>query len=558
MLFDFDGTLTHPGALDFDAIKRQVGCPPDRYVLEFIEGLADGDEREAARAALELFELEGAAGSTPNVGAVELVRTIRAAGLRVGVLTRNGLAAVTRALEVFPSLPADSFDVMITRDDGAAPKPSPEGVLHACEAMGVPAAETLVVGDFLLDVQAGNTAGALTAFLTNGRAEDRHEAAGEAGLAEQAAREADVVVHGLAELNEIIELGLPLAAGKLPNELLKRHLQDIAASDDVIIAARVGEDVAALDVEEDEVLAVHSDPITLATVYVARSAVLVNANDIATAGADPRWLLTTVLLPLGTSGSEALALLAALADATAAQGATLVGGHTEITDAVSRVVVSATMLGTVRRADLRDKRGAASGDDVILTKGLAVEGTALLARELRGRLGELGMSQHELDECERLLDEASIVPEARIARGFAGVRALHDVTEGGLATALRELAAATGQSVTVQRDTVPVLPETRRLCELLLGPARADRFRKPADLLPAGRVRPGPGGPALGRHRRDSHRAARRGGRGGHRAGARSARALARVRSGRGGATAERTRGVAKARGRRRAWEGGA
>ena len=467
VLFDFDGTLTHPGALDFAAVKRQVGCPPDRFVLEFIEELPEGPERAAAEAALELFELEGAAGSTANAGAADLIRFLREAGLRVGVLTRNRRVAVDRALEQIPALPPEWFDVVVTRDDGLPPKPAADGVLHACRAMGVSPAETLVVGDFLPDVQAGNAAGALTAFLTNGAPHPAGGGGAETHLAGQAAREADVVVHELAELRQVVTLGLPLPDGKLPNDLLVRYLADVPAGAGVLVAPGVGEDVAALDVRGEEVLAVHADPITLATSDVGRYAVLVNANDIAASGAVPRWLLTTVLLPPGTTGSQALALLHGLADAAAAAGVALVGGHTEITGAVCRPVVASTMLGTVRRADLRDKRGASTGDAVILTKGVAVEGTALLARELRGRLSRLGMSGEELAACERLLERMSIVPEARIAAGFAGVRALHDVTEGGLATAVRELAAATGRGVTVHVDRVPVLPETRRVCDLL-------------------------------------------------------------------------------------------
>ena len=134
---------------------------------------------------------------------------------------------------------------------------------------------------------------------------------------------------------------------------------------------------------------------------------------------------------------------------------------------MTRPVVATTMLGTVRRADLRDKRGARTGDEVILTKGIAAEGAALLAAELRPRLLRLGMSAAELDDCARLFDSVSIVAEARIAAGFAAVRAMHDVTEGGLATALRELAVATGRGVTVHLERVAVLPQTRRLCALL-------------------------------------------------------------------------------------------
>jgi hydrogenase expression/formation protein HypE len=125
------------------------------------------------------------------------------------------------------------------------------------------------------------------------------------------------------------------------------------------------------------------------------------------------------------------------------------------------------MLGTMRRADLRDKREALPGDHVILTKALAVEGTALLAQELGERLRALGMDERELEACRALLSRLSIVPEARIAAGFAGVRAMHDITEGGLATAVRELAVACGHGIVVHRERVPLLPETIRVCELL-------------------------------------------------------------------------------------------
>ena len=119
------------------------------------------------------------------------------------------------------------------------------------------------------------------------------------------------------------------------------------------------------------------------------------------------------------------------------------------------------------RAGLKDKRSARAGDRILLTKELAMEGAALLAAELGRRLRALGMSAAELDACRALQEQASILPEARIARGFAGVRAMHDVTEGGLATALRELAAATGRGVLVHRDRIPVSAGTRRICDLL-------------------------------------------------------------------------------------------
>jgi hydrogenase expression/formation protein HypE len=476
VLFDFDGTLTAPDGLDFPAVKREVGCPPECYVLEFIEALPRGERRDRAFAALQRFELDGAARARPNAGAEEAVRALRRHGLKVGVITRNGRPAIDRALESFDHLTAADFDVIVTRDDPFAPKPAPDGVVAAARAMGADPSRVLVVGDFILDALAGRAAGAVTAYLTNGEAfpaglpdsspdveDDRPPGA------ETVEREAcDFVIETLDELAGVVRLGLSPAQGKLPADVLAAFLGELAGRDPaVLVGAAPGEDVAALDVAGAEVLVAHGDPITLTTADLGRSAVTVNANDIATSGAQPRWLLTTVLLPVGTSAAEALCLLRDVAAACHAQGITPIGGHTEITAAVTRPVVSGTMLGLLRREDLRDKRAAREGDRVILTKALAVEGTALLAAELGERLLAAGMTAEELRRCRALAERLSVVPEAGMAASFAGVRAMHDVTEGGLATALAELSVACGREIAVDRDAVVVFPETARVCALL-------------------------------------------------------------------------------------------
>jgi len=463
VLFDFDGTLTHPGALDFPAVKREVGCPPDQYILEWILALPPGEARDAAHRALERFELEAADASAPNEGAEELVRWLREHGLAVGVLTRNGMSAVVRALARFTALTPADFDVVVTRDDGdIAPKPAPDGVLHAAAAMGVPPEETLVVGDFLLDMLAGRAAGAVTAYLLNHGLPDVGQEA------QPEAADCDFVVGRLTELEDVVRLGLPLAPGKLPNDLLAGFLGGLAGADPaLVVPPAVGEDVAAVDLAGAELLVAHGDPITLGGADVGSAAVLVNVNDLAAAGAEPRWLLATVLFPVGTTPSQAQVLLTGLAEAAAGAGVTLAGGHTEVTTAVTRPVVSLTTLGALGRAELKDKRSARTGDRVLLTKALALEGTALLADELGERLLALGMSSDELAACRALQTRTSVLPEARVAREVRGVRAMHDVTEGGLATALHELAAATGRGVLVHRERVPVAPETRRVCALL-------------------------------------------------------------------------------------------
>ena len=465
VLFDFDGTLTRPGAIDFEAVRQALHCPPDMYILEFVDGLPEGEERQRARATLERFELEGAARSEPNEGAEGVVQQLRGLSLPLGILTRNGRAAVERGLERCAHIGPADFDVIVTRDDDVLPKPAPDGIRLAARRLGVPVEHMLVVGDFRLDMQAGRNAGAVTVYLTNSEGCERP---GDATAESPEAADCDFVIRRLNDLEAVVRLGLPLPQGKLPNQLLARYLGGLDVADPaVLVGAGVGEDVAALDVSGDEVMVVHGDPITLTSADLGRLAVLVNANDIATSGGEPRWLLTTVLLPAGTTPSEALHLLENIAATSAGAGIALVGGHTEITAAVTRPVVAATMLGTLPRADLRDKRGVAEGDHVLLTKALAIEGTALLAGELPDRLRTLGMTAEQLAACRHLLDRLSISEEARIARGFAGVRALHDITEGGLATALEELSVACGHAITVRRETVPVYPETQQLCGLL-------------------------------------------------------------------------------------------
>jgi hydrogenase expression/formation protein HypE len=125
------------------------------------------------------------------------------------------------------------------------------------------------------------------------------------------------------------------------------------------------------------------------------------------------------------------------------------------------------MAGTLARSDLIRKRGMAPGDRVLLTKGIAVEGTAIIATEFRQLLLEKGMDAAEVDDCIRFRERISVLPEARIAWQVGGVSALHDVTEGGIATALAELSQAGGRGIRVRCDSLPVYPQTRRMADIL-------------------------------------------------------------------------------------------
>ena len=455
VLFDFDGTLTQQGALDFSIIKKELDCPPDIPVLEYIEELSDAEERRIAYEKLARFEKDGAARSKPNPGAEDLLAHIRSKQLPIGLITRNSLESVLSALVNFQNTHLSDFDVIITRDDPVRPKPSADGILLAAQKLGVKPAHILMVGDYLFDIQSGRSAGALTVHLDNNPTFDK------------TAVESDFTVQHLSEIKAILDLGIPLAQGKLPNDLLSIFLKQLRIDTSrMLIHPGVGEDIAAVDISGEEILILKSDPITFATDAAGRYAVTVNANDIATAGAMPRWLITTLLLPVGSTGSAVWRLMQELQDIAGKLDILLCGGHTEITDAVTRPVIIGSMVGTVTEDRLIDKRNMRTGDKLLMTKSAGVEGTSVIAREFEKALLKKGINEKLLAACKRFIDRISIVEEARIACSTGGVSAMHDVTEGGVATAVAELSIAGRHRINVDMDAIPVADQTRQLCRI--------------------------------------------------------------------------------------------
>jgi hydrogenase maturation factor len=244
-----------------------------------------------------------------------------------------------------------------------------------------------------------------------------------------------------------------LEAGKLPQELLASLLDELPPPPpEVRLGARIGEDAAAIDLAEGT-LVIASDPITLTAESIARLAVIVNANDVAVCGARPRWFLSVVLVPPGTVEGAVRDLFAALRAALAEAGAVLVGGHTEITPAVTRPVVVGQMLGVTETGRIVTTAGFDPGDVVLQVRPVPIEGAAVLACEAAARLAEL--EARVVAEAQQALDRPgiSLVESALLATELRA-KALHDPTEGGLALGLHEMAVAAGVRIRVDRDAV--------------------------------------------------------------------------------------------------------
>jgi hydrogenase expression/formation protein HypE len=260
---------------------------------------------------------------------------------------------------------------------------------------------------------------------------------------------------------------LRFAIGKLPIKTLARLLRKYRIRDSrVIIGPGIGEDAAVIDIPGPRYLIAKTDPITFAVEHIGWYAVHINANDIATKGGRPRWFLATLLLPEdATTEKMAERIFQDIVDACGEIGVSLIGGHTEITGGLARPIVVGQMLGEVDKDNLVHANGAQIGDAIILTKGVAIEGTSVIAREHESDLVGI-FDEGTLKRCKNFMHSPglSVLEDALAAVECGPVHAMHDPTEGGLATALHEMAWAGGVGLSINADVVPVFPETQALC----------------------------------------------------------------------------------------------
>jgi hydrogenase maturation factor len=231
----------------------------------------------------------------------------------------------------------------------------------------------------------------------------------------------------------------------------------------------VGEDAAVLDMGRNYLVA-KSDPITFVEEDIGWYAVHVNANDLAVRGARPAWFLMTLLLPEAQATEDLLTtIFSQVEEACAAIGASLIGGHTEVTAGLDRPILAGTMLGEVAKDELITTAGARIGDAVLLSKGVAIEGTSILARSFGPALLARGIDPELLARARVFVREPgiSVLADAQVALRAAPIHSMHDPTEGGLATGLLELGWAADVGLRIDREAIPILPECARCCEVL-------------------------------------------------------------------------------------------
>lgn len=254
--------------------------------------------------------------------------------------------------------------------------------------------------------------------------------------------------------------------GKLDYRLLERLLSLNPIRDpQVIVGPRIGEDAAVIDFGEKYLVA-KTDPITFTTYRMGWYAVNVNANDIAAMGATPRWFLATILLPEKKTNTRLVTrIFRDIIEATQTLHISLCGGHTEVSDKIKQPIIVGQMLGVVERNKLVVNTRARPGDDILLTKGIAIEGTSIIVREKAEEVKkEFGSRFVKRTQAFINNPGLSIVKDALLANKAVQINAMHDPTEGGLATGIQELTKVSGTGAVIDMEKIPCYQETELIC----------------------------------------------------------------------------------------------
>ncbi|MBQ2576185.1 MAG: AIR synthase family protein [Lachnospiraceae bacterium] len=253
--------------------------------------------------------------------------------------------------------------------------------------------------------------------------------------------------------------------GKVPESVLKRSVlkQLKTKREEVILGSGVGEDCGALELKEDEIFVVSTDPITGTAKEIGNLSVLITVNDLASSGAEAIGILLTVLLPDQTKEKVLREIMEQVNAACDAAGIQVIGGHTEVTAAVNQPLVSVTGIGKVKKGRLISTAGARPGMDLIVTKWIGIEGTTIIAREKEEELRQVFPEAYVKSMCD--MSEYLSVQKDGVIAAAAGAAAMHDITEGGVFGALWEVSSASGVGLDVDLSRIPIRQETVELCD---------------------------------------------------------------------------------------------
>ncbi|MDD6311644.1 MAG: AIR synthase family protein [Firmicutes bacterium] len=286
-----------------------------------------------------------------------------------------------------------------------------------------------------------------------------------------------------------------LETGKLDSELLKKIVfgKITYRSDDVKVRPGIGEDCAVMGFGDYDCI-MSTDPISSAVNDIGRLAIHITCNDIASNGVQPLGIMLAVMLPVGTTDEDVEMIMTQAGQTADELKVEIIGGHTEITPAVNQPVIVSTAIGKAPEGVSQSGNDMVPGDIIMMTKGIGLEGTGIIAcdyeeklREAKDENGNRILSDEEIEEAKTFLDRVSVVAEG-VAAGKIGTHGMHDITEGGILGAVWEMCQIAGVGADVWQKSIHMEPQTEKICKLFdINPLRLISSGAMVIIVPADR-----------------------------------------------------------------------
>ncbi len=468
VIFDFDGTLVFHN-INFKKIRETIiqnalQCHlhvPDKNlpILELIEDIKKHNKKNVSsrkflaevREYLKDMEVNSACKSYPVPGSINFMKTLKQHGIKIGIITRNCGDAVRIVISRF-NIP---YDVVLTRDDVKQVKPDRRHIMAAISLLGIKKNEAIMVGDHPMDVACARNSGVLSCGILSENIDGR--TLKNAG--------ADFVFEDIREVGYLFGTK-PLLPGKLPNPLLNYLLKHYvkSKSTSVIIGPCTGVDCAVFK-NSRGIMFAKTDPVTLVGKDTGLYIVNVNVNDLAVMGGKPKWFLCDLLFPAGTTFQDIENVFCQISRQCENYNVDWLGGHTEISEGVKTPIACGTMLGTPLKKGIR-RQIPSEGDKLFLIKELGIEASSIIARE-KMRYLQKRFSERFIRKALNAVYKPgiSVWKECNLLWKNFNIKVLHDPTEGGISTALYELADRYNSGFIITDENLVFYPPLLKLAK---------------------------------------------------------------------------------------------
>ncbi|MCM8824725.1 MAG: HAD-IA family hydrolase [Candidatus Omnitrophica bacterium] len=465
VVFDFDGTIVSQ-EIDFKKIFLEIQQLACQYkikepevklpILEYLRAVEKINKGRCDKFLVHAYDLllkreKEASKKTQLInGVLEFLIHLKKEKILIGIVTRNSRYVVENILKK-TCIP---YDILVAREDVARVKPHPDHISLVIKKLNLKKSQIIVAGDHPMDVIAAKRIGVLSCgVLSGGKSQQDFIEAG-----------ADFIYSDITELAYFLGLK-ELPDGKLQHQLLQYLLKRYCACDrGVLVGPGIGLDAAIIKTRT-KTLALKSDPITLVSKNAGAYAVKINANDIACMAAKPTWLLTTIIFPSGTKFPEIEETFREISKICLRENIAWAGGHTEISQCIRQTLICCAMVGE-KIKNLRQVKNVNPGDALILVKQVGIEGASILARENKKLCEKFpAIYSKAINAIKR--PGISIVKEAMIAWKTVPVIAMHDPTEGGIASGIAEIAQSIGCGFIIDERKIMFFKPAKIFCQYL-------------------------------------------------------------------------------------------